>query len=239
MSWFTKFLSSSIGQKVVMSLTGIFLMLFLVVHLLGNLQLLKDDCGEAFNTYAFFMTHNPVIKFISYTLYAFILWHAVQGIWLWLSNKTARGSTRYAVHYTRPSERSSRNMAWFGIVIFVFLLLHLWQFWLQMKLGVLPPAEVAAYDHPVQNLYKPVVAAFKNPLYVIFYLASMAVVAFHLWHGFWSSFQTLGLNHRRYTPLIKVVGYAYSIGIPAGFALIPAWVFFFIETNNCFPELQL
>ena len=96
---------------VVMSLTGIFLMLFLVVHLLGNLQLLKDDGGEAFNTYAFFMTHNPLIKFISYSLYAFILWHAVQGIRLWQNNKAARGNDRYAVTYSRPEERSSRNMA--------------------------------------------------------------------------------------------------------------------------------
>ena len=80
MNWFTKFLSSSIGQKVVMSLTGIFLMLFLVVHLIGNLQLLKNDGGEAFNAYACFMTHNPLIKTISYSLYAFILLHAWQGI---------------------------------------------------------------------------------------------------------------------------------------------------------------
>jgi len=239
MSWFTRFLFSSIGQKVVMSLTGIFLMLFLVVHLLGNLQLLADDCGEAFNTYAFFMTHNPLIKFISYTLYAFILWHAVQGIWLWLSNKAAHGSTRYAVQHTRPSERSSRNMAWLGIVIFVFLLLHLWQFWLKMKLGWLPAVDVPTYDHPVQDLYQPVLVAFKDPLYVAFYLLSMVVIAFHLWHGFWSSFQTLGLSHRRYTPLIKGLGYIYSIGIPAGFALIPAWVFFFVETKRCFPDLQL
>lgn len=221
MSWFTKFLSSSLGQKVVMSLTGIFLMLFLVVHLLGNLQLLKDDGGEAFNTYAFFMTHNPLIKIISYSLYAFILWHAVQGIRLWQNNKAARGNDRYAVTYSRPEERSSRNMAWLGIVIFVFIVLHMVQFWLQMKLGKLPPVEVEAYTHPVQNLYLPVAEAFQNPLYVVFYVVCMVVIGFHLWHGFWSAFQTLGLNHRRYTPLIKFVGLVYSIGISLGFAIIP------------------
>jgi succinate dehydrogenase / fumarate reductase cytochrome b subunit len=227
MSWFTKFLSSSLGQKVVMSLTGIFLMLFLIVHLLGNLQLLADDCGEAFNTYAFFMTHNPIIKFISYTLYAFILLHAVQGIVLWRSNKAARGNIRYAVNHARPSERPSRNMAWLGIVIFVFLLIHLWQFWLQMKMGVLPAVEVAAYDHPVQNLYVPVAKAYLEPINVAFYVVCMVVIAAHLWHGFWSSFQTLGLDHRKYTPLIKTVGYVYSIVIPLGFALIPVVMHFF------------
>ena len=209
-----------------MSLTGLFLMLFLVIHLLGNLQLLADDGGEAFNTYAFFMTHNPLIKFISYSLYAFILWHAVQGIRLWQSNKVARGTARYAVSHSRPEERSSRNMAWLGIVILVFIVLHMYQFWLQMKLGKLPPVEVEAYSHPVQDLYKPVAEAFTNLGYVIFYVVSMVVIGFHLWHGFWSSFQTLGLNHRRYTPLIKAVGYIYSIGVPAGFALIPLWMYF-------------
>ncbi len=227
MSWLTKYLSSSLGQKVIMSLTGLFLMLFLVVHLAGNLQLLNDDGGESFNTYAFFMTHNPLIKAISYTLYAFILLHAYQGIALWLGNRAARGKARYAVSHTRSTERAARNMAWFGIVIFIFLVLHLWQFWLQMKLGALPAVEVDAYDHPVQNLYQPVMEAFANPLYVIFYVACMVVIAFHLWHGFWSSFQTLGLDHKRYTPLIKALGYVYAVGISAGFALIPIWIYLF------------
>lgn len=209
-----------------MSLTGLFLMLFLVIHLLGNLQLLKDDGGEAFNTYAFFMTHNVLIKTVSYTLYAFILWHAFQGIRLWQNNKAARGNVRYAVSHTRASETSARNMAWFGIVIFIFILLHLWQFWLKMKMGVLPPVDVAAYDHPVQNLYLPVMTAFANPMYVVFYVVCMAVLGFHLWHGFWSSFQTLGINHRRYNGLIKTIGYIYSVGISLGFALIPILVYF-------------
>jgi succinate dehydrogenase / fumarate reductase, cytochrome b subunit len=226
MSWVTKFIGSSIGQKVIMSLTGIFLMLFLVVHLLGNLQLLKDDGGEAFNSYAFLMTHNPIIKTISYSLYAFILWHAIQGLYLWIKNKSARGASRYGVTHTRSTETSARNMAWFGIVILVFILLHMYQFWLQMKLGLLPPVEVAGYDHPVNNLYLPVKEAFGNIYYVIFYTISMVVIGFHLWHGFWSSLQTLGLNHPRYNALIKGIGYAYSVGVPAGFAIIPIWMYF-------------
>ena len=226
MSWVTKFIGSSIGQKVIMSLTGIFLMLFLVVHLLGNLQLLKDDGGEAFNSYAFLMTHNPIIKTISYSLYAFILWHAIQGLYLWIKNKSARGASRYGVTHTRSTETSARNMAWFGIVILVFILLHMYQFWLQMKLGLLPPVEVAGYDHPVNNLYLPVKEAFGNIYYVIFYTISMVVIGLHLWHGFWSSLQTLGLNHPRYNALIKGIGYAYSVGVPAGFAIIPIWMYF-------------
>jgi succinate dehydrogenase / fumarate reductase, cytochrome b subunit len=225
MSWFSKFLSSSIGQKAIMSLSGLFLMLFLVVHLIGNLQLLKDDGGEAFNTYAFFMTHNPLIFFISITNYIFILLHAGQGLWLWQRNRAARGAARYGVTHTRPSERSSRNMAWYGIVILLFILLHLYQFWLKMKMGVLPPVNVAAYDHPVSDLYLPVKEAFSNIGYVLFYLVSMVVIGFHLWHGFWSSLQTLGINHPKYNPLIRGLGYVYSVGVPFGFAVIPIWMF--------------
>lgn len=196
-------------------------MLFLVVHLLGNLQLLKDDGGEAFNIYAYFMTHNPLIKTISYGLYAFILIHTVQGIRLWLSNKSSRGPEKYAVQHIRSSERSARNMAWLGIIIFIFLILHLWQFWLQMKMGVLPAVEYDSLDHPVQNLYLPVAEAFKNIFYVVFYVICMGVVGLHLWHGFWSAFQTLGLAHKKYTPVIKGVGMVYSIGMALGFAIIP------------------
>lgn len=204
-----------------MSLTGIFLMVFLLVHLVGNLQLLKSDGGDAFNTYGYFMTHNPLIKTVSYTLYAFILWHAVQGIRLWLNNRAARGNQRYAVVHTRSSETNARNMAWFGIVIFVFIVLHMVQFWLKMKMGVLPMVQVEAYDEPVANLYLPVKEAFENLYYVLFYVISMVVVGLHLWHGFWSSFQTLGANHPRYNGLIKTIGVIYSVGVSAGFAIIP------------------
>ena len=221
MSWFTTFLTSSLGQKTVMALTGIFLILFLVVHLIGNLQLLKDDGGEAFNTYAYFMTHNPLIKTTSYLLYFSILLHAVQGLLLWRSNRAARGNTRYAVHFARPEERASRNMAWLGIIILIFIVLHMYQFWFQMHWGAVPFVEYETYPHPVKDLYALVTASYKELAYVLFYVISMAVIGYHLWHGFWSSFQTLGLNHKKYTPVIKALGMAYSVIVPLLFAVIP------------------
>jgi succinate dehydrogenase / fumarate reductase, cytochrome b subunit len=230
MSWFTNFLTSSIGRKFVMAGTGLFLMLFLVVHLLGNFQLLADDKGEAFNTYAFFMTHNPLITIVSYSNYAFILLHAFMGLALWRENVAARGgASRYAVNNTRTSEKSARNMAWLGIIMLVFILIHMYQFWFQMKIGNVPAVDVAAYDHPVKNLYVPVAAAFSNIFFVIFYVVSMVVIGFHLWHGFWSSFQTLGLAQKKYSPIFKAIGYVYSIGVPLGFALIP--IIFFIKNK--------
>lgn len=225
MGWFSRFLTSSIGQKFVMALTGIFLILFLVVHLIGNLQLLRDDGGEAFNIYAYFMTHNPLIKTVSYVLYASILLHAVQGILIWRNNQTARGGQRYAVSHARPSERASRNMAWIGIIIFVFLALHMYQFWFQMHWGSLVYVEYDTYPHPVKDLYTLVAETYQNSGFVLFYVISMVVVGYHLWHGFWSAFQTLGLNHRKYTPLIKTLGMAYAIVVPALFALIPVWMY--------------
>ena len=226
MSWFNKFLTSSLGQKVVMSLTGLFLMLFLVIHLIGNLQLLKHDGGVAFNTYAYFMTHNPLIKVVSYTLYASILLHAWQGIALWRQNRAARGNVRYAVSHMRSNERASRNMAWLGVVIFAFIVIHMWQFWFQMHWGGVDEVQYPMSDHKVKDLYALVAASYTDLFFVVFYVVSMGVVSFHLWHGFWSAFQTLGLNHTKWTPVIKFIGYAYAIGVPVLFALIPVMMYF-------------
>jgi succinate dehydrogenase / fumarate reductase cytochrome b subunit len=223
MSWLISFFSSSIGRKIIMSLTGLFLVTFLIVHLAGNLQLLKDDGGEQFNLYAKFMTSNPLIKVISYGNYFFILLHAFIGIGLWLRNRSAKGS-RYAVKSTSTTSYSSRNMAWLGIIMLVFILIHMWQFWFQMHYGNLP-LETYGTETGIKNLYVPVKAAFTNIAFVIFYVVSMGVIALHLWHGFQSGFQSLGLNHKKYTPLIRGLGMLISILIPLGFAIIPI-VFF-------------
>lgn len=210
-----------------MSLTGLFLILFLVVHLIGNLQLLYSDEGEKFNLYALFMTTFTPIKIISYGLYAFIVIHAVQGWILWRKNVAARGPQGYAVKVTRATgtnARAASNMGWLGTIIFVFLVIHLYQFWLQMKMGAL---ESKMYDGvAAADLYTVVKATYMNTGFVVFYVVSMVVIGFHLWHGFQSSFQTLGLNHRKYTPLIKIIGKVYSVVIPALFALIPLYMYF-------------
>ncbi len=226
MNWFANFLTSSIGRKIIMSLTGLFLMLFLAVHLAGNLQLLIPDGGEQFNLYAEMMSTNPLIKVISIGNFAFIILHAIQGILLWSKNRAAR-ETRYAVPATTSSSFASRNMGWLGTVILIFIIVHLWQFWFQAKFGELPTETYAGHEGAVKNLYTPVAYAFKQWYFVVFYAISMLVIAFHLNHGFQSSFQTLGLNHKKYTPTIKMIGSAFSILIPVGFAIIPIFFFFF------------
>ena len=228
MSWFTKFITSSLGQKLVMSLTGLFLILFLLVHLTGNLQLLKDDGGYAFNIYSYFMTQNPLIKTVSYLLYLFILLHAVQGIVLWINNLRARGSKGYAVKVTRTvntSSFASRNMAMLGLLILVFLGIHLGDFWWKMKFGTTP---MVTYDgQEYKDLYSLVDTSFRQTWVMVVYLISMLGLFFHLWHGFQSAFQTLGINHKKYTPLIRAVGWLYSVLVPLGFAFISVYYYFF------------
>ncbi|MEL6657549.1 MAG: succinate dehydrogenase cytochrome b subunit [Bacteroidota bacterium] len=230
MSWLTQFLTSSIGRKLIMSLTGLFLILFLAVHLIGNLQLLASDGGDSFNLYAEFMTSNPLIKTISYGLYFFILLHAVQGLILWAKNRAARGGQGYAVKVNSAVNTNAtiaRSMGWLGTIILVFILLHMYQFWLQMKMGTVDLVTIDGKQ--VKNLYSLVSVAFEDPIYVAIYVVSMIVIAFHLWHGFQSSFQTLGVNHKKYTPFIHGLGKGYSILVPLGFAIIPILMFLGVQ----------
>jgi succinate dehydrogenase / fumarate reductase cytochrome b subunit len=205
-----------------MALTGLFLILFLVIHLIGNLQLLKDDNGESFNVYAKFMTTNPLIVTISYVNYACILIHVIWALLLTIRNRKARGAEGYAV-INNSSPWTSRNMGILGTFIFIFLVIHLRGFWYEMHWGGIPTANYDGVE--VKNLYATVEAAYSQAWYVGVYVFSMLILAFHLWHGFASSFQTLGLNHKKYNPVIAFVGKAFSIIIPALFALIPIWMF--------------
>ncbi|MFT5166513.1 MAG: succinate dehydrogenase / fumarate reductase cytochrome b subunit [Saprospiraceae bacterium] len=221
MTWLTKFLTSSIGRKLIMSLTGLFLVLFLVVHLAGNLQLLLDDGGNAFNGYAYLMTHNPLIKIISYGNYFFIVLHAIQGILIALANRKAKG-TKYAVSTSASASWSSKNMALLGTLIFAFICIHMGDFWYRMHFDAqMAMVTVDGFDHPVKDLYARVTSSFSIWWLVIIYLIGMAVLSFHLWHGFQSAFQTLGINHKKYTPAIHSLGKLFALVIPIGFAIIP------------------
>ncbi|WCL80027.1 succinate dehydrogenase cytochrome b subunit [Saprospira sp. CCB-QB6] len=221
MNWVVKFLTSSLGKKLIMSLTGLFLCTFLVVHMIGNLALFADADGHSFNEYAEFMAHNPLIKTVSLGLYFFIFLHAVQGIAIWVSNRnSAGGSSRYKGSEKAKTEASaaSRNMMWLGVLILAFLLLHMAQFWLKAKFTGLTREG---------DLYYEVSLAFQQEWVVIVYLLGLFALSAHLLHGFQSAFQTLGLNHKKYTPVIKAVGVAFAILVPLGFATMP--IFFYIK----------
>lgn len=225
MNWIITFLKSSIGRKLIMSLTGLFLITFLPVHLIGNIQLLYPDDGAAFNAYAAFMTGFLPIKLISYGLYFFIVLHAVQGLVIYFGNKKAK-SIKTSISTNANSSWASKNMALLGILILAFLLLHMGDFWLSMKRGVLDTVMIDGQEHGVADLYSRVNVAFDQEWIVIVYLLGLLALAFHLHHGFQSAFQTLGINHKKYTPIIKFIGTSYSILIPLGFAAIPIIMYF-------------
>lgn len=220
MNWFISMMSSTIGRKLIMALTGLFLILFLVVHLSGNLQLVKGDAGESFNAYAQFMGHNPLIKVVSIGNFFFILLHIVYALLLTLQNRKAR-PVGYLSETTKTSNWNSRNMGILGTIILIFLVVHLQNFWFKMKFGYVPLDDLGNKD-----LYMETKEAFSQWWLVALYVVSMVFLASHLAHGFQSAFQTLGLNHKKYTPAIQFIGKAFAIIVPLLFAIIPVMMFF-------------
>jgi succinate dehydrogenase / fumarate reductase cytochrome b subunit len=223
MNWLSDFFSSTIGRKVVMALTGLFLILFLVVHLIGNLQLLHSDEGRAFNLYAKFMTSNPLIVTISIVNFGFIFIHIIWAAILTRRNRAARGPVGYAVN-RNSSTATSRNMGILGTLILIFLVIHLRGFWYQTHFGDIPRVDYDGVE--AKNLFAVVNEAYSQVWYVVVYVVSMAVVGFHLYHGFGSAFQTLGLNHVKYNAIVRFAGVAFSIVVPLLFALIPILMYF-------------
>lgn len=220
---------SSLGRKYLMALSGLFLCTFLIVHCIGNLQLFKDDGGQAFNEYTYFMTHNPLIKIVSYVNYILILLHVIDGFSLVIANKKARPQAYANVDQSKSSTWSSRNMGILGTLILIFLIVHMRSFWFEMKFGSIPLINYDGSDIAYKDMYKIVVEAFSQVWYVALYVICMIALAFHLFHGFQSAFQTFGINHHRYTPVIKVIGVGvFAIIIPALFAAMPL---FFLLNN--------
>lgn len=230
-------LKSSLAKKYWMALTGLFLCVFLLGHLAGNLQLfLTDEAGKLqFNEYARFMTTNPAVKILSYVTYISILFHAIDGIALTIQNRKAR-PVKYA--YNKPGANSgwaSRNMAVLGTVILVFLATHMTNFWAKMHFTEMPmqtSGPDGPLDVPLKDLHL-IVMEFFNPatnnlalVAALFYAVSMLGLAFHLWHGFSSAFQSLGANHPKYNKLIRGAGYGFSLLVPALFAIIPLYLYF-------------
>lgn len=248
-------LSSSLGRKLIMSLTGIFLCTFLIVHLIGNLQLFYNDAGYAFNKYAYFMTHFAPIKVVSYLLYASVILHAVYALILTLKNKAAR-PIGYAQYDGKANSKwNSRNMGILGTVILVFLATHMQNFWWKYHNDQVPyieyrtdlatgettskelqASEFRDYQETIENnievikakdLYRQVDFAFQNIGLVILYIIAMAALAFHMIHGFTSAFQTLGVSHKKYLPIIQGLGvWLFGVIIPIGFALMPLYFYF-------------
>jgi len=211
-----KVMFSSISKKFVMACAGLFLLAFLPVHLIINLMLLKTDPAP-FNEAAHFMATFPVVKIIEVVLIGAIIIHIAWGITLQIQNWLAR-PVGYVSGSKSETSFFSRFMIWTGGAVFSFLMLHFINFYF-IRLGLVKgdPEDFYSVAH---NL-------FKIPVYNYIYLVCFALLCFHLLHAFYSAFHTLGLNHRIWTPVVKIVALVYSIIVPLSFALISIslWLF--------------
>jgi succinate dehydrogenase / fumarate reductase, cytochrome b subunit len=192
-----------------MALAGLFLLMFLPLHFIINLMLLKDD-PVPFNKAAHFMATFPVIKIFEVVLIVAILIHVSWGIWLQIQNWLAR-PVGYASGQKSDVSFFSKFMIWTGASVFTFLVLHFFNFYF-IKLGLV--------SGDPEDFYSVAHSLFRIPVYDYIYLTCFLLLGFHLFHAFSSAFQTLGLNHRIWTPVVKVVAWIYAILIPAGFAFI-------------------
>jgi succinate dehydrogenase / fumarate reductase cytochrome b subunit len=211
------FLKTSIGKKVVMGATGLFLITFLVVHCFINCLIFFNDGGLTFNIGADFMAHNWLIRAGELVLFAGLIIHVFQALILTLENKKARPVGYLKVDGAANSSWYSRSMGLLGTLLLMFLIIHLIHFWVKSRFTGLPGHDANGNE----NLYAVMQETFKMLWVVILYTLAMISLAYHLLHGFQSAFQTLGLNNKLYTPIIKKVGIYFSIFVPFIFALMP------------------
>lgn len=228
-------LKSSLVKKYWMAFTGLFICLFLVGHLAGNLQLLMtgESARDQFNEYAYFMTTNPAINVLSILTFVSIIFHALDGLLITIRNKKARAHSYVSFKPSTNSSWSSQNMGILGTVILVFIVIHLINFWGEMKFGGLDDTfYTTAGGVEVKDLYTLTINTFQDAemglIWCFVYLISMIAIGFHLYHGFGSGFQSLGINNPKYNNFIKKVGMGFAILIPLLFAVIPFYIYFVI-----------
>lgn len=218
-----QYLFSSIGKKVVMAATGLFLCLFLIEHLYGNLLLYAADGGAAFNEYSHSLGYNLIIRIIEIVLFASIIIHVLQAIVITSDNSKARPIKYTVPTSTKDSTWFSRNMGITGSVIFFFIVIHLYNFFVPYRITEMP-------DN--QNLAMLVKAAFQNKYYSAIYIVGVTFLFFHLLHAFKSAFHTLGLNNKQYTPVWKVAGTLFAWVMWLGFISFPILFYFGIAGNT-------
>jgi succinate dehydrogenase / fumarate reductase cytochrome b subunit len=267
-------LKSSLAKKYWMALTGLFLCVFLIGHLVGNLQLIFADALQ-FNQYALFMTTNPAVKVLSYVTYISIIFHAIDGILLTVQNQKARPIGYAKENPGANSPWASRNMALLGTIILVFIVTHMVNFWAKMHFDEKMPLQTMMVEAGGQSaesylttdgeyipkmyvdmgqiviknrtdfyladgnlilkqgykdLHKITVDFFRDSktglIATILYVLAMMALGYHLWHGFESAFQSLGMNNPKYNALIRGFGKLFSVIVPLLFAIIPLYIHF-------------
>jgi succinate dehydrogenase / fumarate reductase, cytochrome b subunit len=222
MSQKTGFLSSSIGKKIIMGITGLFLISFLIIHCFLNSLIFFNDGGLTFNEGAHFMGHNWLIRAMEIVLFLGIILHVIQALVLTIQNRRARPVSYAKFDGAANSTWYSRSMGLLGTLILIFMIIHLAHFWVKSRITGLPGEDANGRE----NLYAVMQTTFAYAWVVVLYCLAMISLAYHLLHGFQSAFQSLGLNHKKYTPFIKKFGVAFSVIIPVIFAAMPLTIYF-------------
>lgn len=222
---FSTTLVSSLGKKIFMGFSGLMLSGFIIIHLLGNLALLNPD-RDPFNKYAHFLTHGlgNAIYIMEFALALVFLIHLIYAIYIQIGNWMAR-PTRYKVvtnaKHTSRKSWGSTTMIYTGAIIITFTILHLFHF----KYGEVVMYTTADGQY-IRDLYALVYQFFGNVWNTIFYIVVMVMLGFHLSHGVWSAFQSLGINGKRFTPAIYGLGTIFAIVLAAGFIFLPVWIYY-------------
>jgi succinate dehydrogenase / fumarate reductase cytochrome b subunit len=222
MSWVVSMFTSSIGRKYVMSVTGLFLCSFLIVHLGINLLLFVPDGGLIYNTASDYMEHNILVRTIEIFLFAGFIIHIIQSYTLTRENNKAR-SVKYDEFNKSTTTWYSRNMGILGSIILVFLVIHLRDFFWDLRFN---PSELTVDQNGHEDLYKLAVATFEMWPYSLIYFLAMFGLGYHLWHGFQSAFRSIGIMNSKYTPAIVFIGKVYTLIITIGFMAMPVWFYF-------------
>ncbi len=213
MTW-KQTLTSPVGRKFVMGFTGLFLIAFLIVHAGLNATIFMNDDGATFNAVAGFMSHNWIMRILELGLFIGFAFHIAQGMMLWKMNRAARPVKYSMKRYIPKIKWYSRYMGLLGTLVLLYLVMHLAHFWVHTK-------DELYFGGAEVNLYERMRDIFTQPLWFVLYMVGLASLLFHLLHGFQSAFQSLGMNDKAWTPLVKKAGVAYSVIIVVLFALMP------------------
>ncbi len=217
---------SLLFKKMIIAGTGLFLCIFLIVHLSANALLLlpESTARGLYNSYSTTLRENPLITVVAYLLYLSIILHVVYAIIITIKNRKSRGSNYVVNRYNENSTWTSQNMGLLGVFILLFIVVHLANFWARVKLGL---GEGVALDLAGNtDVYEVTSALFHNIYYVLFYSLLMIPLGFHLHHGLKSAFKTLGFYHKKGLKVVAKISLIYAVIMSVGFAIIPIIVYF-------------
>ena len=218
MKW-SELLTSGVGKKLVMGLTGLFLISFLVIHVGVNACIWANDGGEMFNKAAHYMGATVVIRILEVGLFFGIFLHIIQGYLLTAQN-IAKRKTAYAVPMGNKGSRwYSRSMGLLGTILLLFFILHWWHFWIPSRFtGV---EQTVVDGNEMHNMYKLMKITFSEFWVVAVYVVACISLFWHLLHGFQSSFRTMGLANSRHIDMVKTLGFGFSLLVSLAFAMMP------------------